>query len=188
MDFETYNIIGGHDQEFELIPTYNENILKICSIPANTSFKTNEERIYYADIGEIPPAEIDQEGNKEFEFENLYNSKAVYIAAIAEAIFYEFPKILKKTKSGFVIVNKELSAKIDRSQVMRAFEDWLGKFGENPYEVKGFLSLLAGSPKLANMLMNPVIQQHQASMMPGIKETSENGQENSINLTDTGEN
>ncbi len=188
MDFEAYNIISGYDQEFELIPTTNAAIFTVCSIPAQTAFKTNEERIYYADIGEIPPQEIDKEGNKQFEFENLYNSKAVYIAAIAEAIFFDFPKILKRTKIGFEIENKELNAKIDRSQVMKAFEDWLGKFSENLYEVKGFLSLLTGSPMLANMLMNPIVQQSRVSMMPGTNETLENGQESSTNMTDTGEN
>lgn len=188
MDFDTYNIISGHDHEFELITTTNENIFKVCRIPTRTTFKTQEERVYYADIGEIEPTDVDEAGNRLFEFENLYNSKAVYYAALAEALFYDFPKILKKTNTGFEIENKKLNAKIDRGQVMKAFENWLGKFSENPYEVKGFLSLLAGSPQLATMLMSQVTNQHLASTLPGMNETSKNGEESFLEQTDTGGN
>jgi len=186
MNNEEYNIIRGHDKAFQLVPTYNSNIHDVCKVATEASVLTHKERIYYAEIGEIEFSEEDKNGNPVFEFEQKYTSKGIYHVALAEALFLEFPKVLKFKKGKAIITDRKTYDKINRGEVYKAFEDFLGKFGENRYEVKGFLHLLASDPSLKNMLLNPLVQEAQVTTPLDTSETSEDGVENSSKETDTG--
>ncbi|WP_020403735.1 hypothetical protein [Gracilimonas tropica] len=143
----TYTIFDSDDREFTPVVTSNANIKKVCKILTECSFKSHRERVYYAQIGDLP-AEEDESGDRVYTFKNIYESKAVAAAMIAQQLFYEFPTLIKLDGDNPVIQDQDQLDKMIRSEVWRAFEDWLGKFGENLFEVTAFLNTLATNPTL----------------------------------------
>src|SRR5690554_5470920 len=90
MNSTTYQIFDGDDQTFELVVTSNANIRKVCQVLTQAAHLSFEERVYYAQQGDIPPESIDAEGRASYTFENRYDAATVW-PALAERLFYDFP-------------------------------------------------------------------------------------------------
>ncbi|MEX1120855.1 MAG: hypothetical protein WED82_01890 [Balneolales bacterium] len=151
MDEPTYTLFDQDDREFTPVVTSNANIKRVCGILTQCSFKSHQERVYYAQLGDIAPG-TDEDGTLVYNFTEVFSTKAVASAAIAQSLFYDFPTLIKTTDKGHSVLDKELYAQLIRSEVWRAFEDWLGKFGENPFEVTSFLNTLASNPSLTTII------------------------------------
>lgn len=187
MEEKTYNVFDGDDREFSLVVTSNANIQRVCKVLTQCSFKSHQERIHYAQLGDIPP-EVEEDGTPVYEFENVFNSKAIATAAIAEKLFYDFPDNLLYRTSGSAPVPgpSELFEKLIRSEVWRAFEDWLGKFGENPFEVTALLNTLATNPSLATIIQTMDHLQTAGSTNTAMNETPAAGSGDSSPETESG--
>lgn len=182
---QKYQIFDSDDREFTPVVTSNANIRLVCEVLTQCSFKSHQERVYYAQLGDIPPS-TEEDGTRVYEFTNVYESKALAAAAIAQRLFYDFPDAVSVDDNKAVVQDKELNAKLIRSEVWRAFEDWLGKFGENPFEVSSFLNVLATNPTLTNIVQAMTGLQAAGSGSSNTTETQNDGSESSSPETDTG--
>lgn len=182
---QKYKIFDSDDREFTPVVTSNANIKSVCEVLTQCSFKSHQERVYYAQIGDIAPS-TEEDGTRVYEFTNVYESKALAAASIAQRMFYDFPEVVSVKDSKTVINDSELNSKLIRSEVWRAFEDWLGKFGENPFEVSSFLNVLATNPTLTNIVQAMSGLQTAGSESSNTAETINDGSENSSPETDTG--
>lgn len=182
---QKYQIFDADDREFTPVVTSNANIRSVCEVLTKCSFKSHQERVYYAQIGDITPS-TEKDGTRVYEFTNVYDSKASAAAVIAQRLFYDFPEVVTVEDSTAKIKDKELSDKLIRSEVWRAFEDWLGKFGENPFEVSSFLNTLATNPTLTNIVQAMSGLQAAGSGSSNTAETINDGSENFSPETDTG--
>jgi hypothetical protein len=188
MEEQTYQIFDGNDREFSTVLTSNANIRRVCEILTQCSFKSHAERVHYAELGDIPP-EQEEDGTLVYDFTNVYTSKAIACAAIAEQLFFDAPPLLHRpTGSTPVPGPSELYDALIRSEVWRAFEDWLGKFGENPFEVTALLNTLAANPSLTTIIQRMSDLQTAGSTNTDTGETPSSGSADFSAKTDAGRN
>lgn len=137
---KTYTIFDGSEEMFTPKTETNANIRAILSIPTQAAFKSDEERLYYAQEGDIPPAKFDADGTPHYSLANIY-MQGSYWPALAQALFYGCPDIVSVKKGVVKVVNKELYDSLNRAEVRKAFNFFLGSFGATPYEVRSLLNV-----------------------------------------------
>lgn len=138
---EQYNLFDGDDKTFTSVRETNANIREVCRPHTQATFKSDSERLYYAQLGDIPPTRYDEGGEPVYVFDNVWMHGTLW-AAVAQQLFYDFPTIVKIKKGKPVVVNSDLFDNLDRGEVRRAFSDFLGKFETTPFGVKSLLDLL----------------------------------------------
>lgn len=166
----TYQPFAGYEETYKLHIDSNEHIRAVCSVMAYCGDKDQPERLYYATQGEIAPDHYDDE-SAVYELDNIYTIKTLW-PALAQALFMGFPKIVEvKASTGSasreaVIVDEEKHNHLVRGEVMRARDDFLGKFGMTAFEAHNLLSGLTGN------LSFPTINRMLHPEIPGLKTPS----------------
>lgn len=152
----TYQIFDGDEDEYTLKVTSNRNIYDVVSVFINTEGREMEERKYYALHGEIEPTKVTKSEAGEriahYSFENIY-SRSKLFDALAEQLFYGIEPLGEIDENGlYVIVDKERHERLLRSEVRRAFDDFMGEFGVLPYTDGEQSDMLSGSPIFQNLI------------------------------------
>lgn len=130
--------------DFELVTLSNRNIKKVCLVKCNSAQAEGEERIYYAQLGEIMPDKINEEGNGVYKFKDTYHTPGITACALAQAMFKNFPEVVEVNADGVAEVkNMSLFDSMLRDQVESAFIFFLSRFGWIPYGQANLLSNLA---------------------------------------------
>lgn len=138
---DQYTLFDGAEETYPTVLPSNENIRSVCRILTEAIFKSDDERLYYADIGDIPPDGYDKSGSPRYSFPNKW-PPGPFWAALAQELFYGCPDLVKFSQPRPVITDRKAYDKLNRGEVRRAFDDFLGKFAATPYEVTSLLSLL----------------------------------------------
>ncbi|MCA1800324.1 MAG: hypothetical protein LC650_03435, partial [Actinobacteria bacterium] len=92
-----YQVFDSADdlEPLQLKTTSNNNIRRVCEILCNSIGKTEEERMYYAEQGEIQPETDKDTGDRLYRFKIEYPTINVMWAALTEALFYGAPSLVK---------------------------------------------------------------------------------------------
>lgn len=137
---KTYIIFDGDETEYQVVPPTNANIREVCRIITQAAHKSDEERLHYAQEGDISPDKFDNDGRPEYTLKNIY-LQGTYWPALAQQLFFDCPKMLKVSKGDVKIADKEKYESLNRAEVRRAFNEFLGKFGATPFEVRSLLNV-----------------------------------------------
>ena len=142
---ETYQIFDAAEdtEPLRLVTTSNKNIRRVCVILCNSVGKTEEERMYYAEQGEIKP-EDNNNGDRVYTFQIQYPTVNVMWAALAEALFYGVPELTRfnKETEEFEIKDREAVDSLIRGEVQSALINFFAAFGKRLYEDEMMLGLL----------------------------------------------
>lgn len=136
---DTYRIFDNSEDEYVVRPATNANIREILTVPTQAIHKTNEERIYYAQEADLPPVSTSEDGHPVYTFLNLY-MPANFWAALAQQLFFGCPEMIRVKDDSPVIVRQEHYDNLNREEVRRAFNTFLGKFACTPFEVRSLLN------------------------------------------------
>lgn len=151
---EKWTVFDDETQpDFEFKPLSNRNIRAVMLIPCNSKYSNEDERIYYANLGEIAPDEIDEDkGEGVYKFKDTFDSQHKYYGALAQAMFRDFPTLVDIDEDGDAhIVDPDLSDKLLRDKVHEAFNFFIGKFGQIPYTQAALLDNLMNAPTHDNL-------------------------------------
>lgn len=156
METKKYQLFDGDDTRYETVVTSDQNIRQVCRIAMACADKSDEEIVYYAGVGDIAPDDYDKEGNGLYHRRMIY-SQGNWLAALVPVLFYDGPEIIKAEDGEVKVVDKKLKDTYIRSEVRRAFDDFLSAFGVNPYEVKRLFDSLSSdlTPMTIQRIMNP---------------------------------
>jgi len=180
-------LFDGDDSGYQTVITSDRNIRKVCQVVMANRDISDEEFLYYARIGDIPPDRHDSEGNAEYDRKRHY-SNGNWLAALVPVLFMEGPEILRLNDGKVEVADRQRKDTYIRSEVRRAFDDFLHKFGVRPFEAKQLSDLLANdlTPETIQRLMNPADLPDLTGAEPDSKTTSKAGATPSGKDTDTG--
>jgi len=166
--------------------TSNKNIQLVTEVLTQGAHQTFEERVYYAQIGEHEPKEINEDGQRVYEFENVFKSKGVWYAGLAEALFYECPNMIAMDENGEAYVPDESEALYNglmRSEVRTALENFLQAFGEKVYTEADLLGF-SMNDLFGNLTANEI--QNLSKRFDGLEKSIADGTPLSAENTDSG--
>lgn len=146
---QTYSIFDGDEEQFQTVVETNANIRSVCRIITQAQFLSDEERIYYAEQGDIPPVE-GKEDQLLYNFDNIY-LPGQYWPAIAQVLFYGVDEMVKVKKGVAKIVDREKADSLNRAVVKEALTDFFFRCGITPHELRSSLSLL-GSDRILEII------------------------------------
>lgn len=172
---EQFEILAGKNKSFTIFddqtrpdytfrPISNRTIRRVCQVLCNCSLSDDEERVYYAKLGEIEPDEIDREKSEvRYNFKDTYKSYATRDAALCYEMFADFPKIYEVTDDEARLTDPDAADVMLRDQVHQAFSVFLSKFGAVQFGPAALLANLRSGPSRTNLgqeILNRTRKQH----------------------------
>lgn len=116
-----------HEWRYKIVPTSKMHVREVCDVMAKRRGISDSQRTQYADQAGYDVAAFEEIGEKlvpQYEIHDVFSEYHVH-AALAEAVFAGFPKLLKVTESEdgweVEIVNQELFDRLDEGVVNEAF-------------------------------------------------------------------
>lgn len=144
----------GYDTKefrFKIVPLSDSNVRKIMTVATQFVGIPQDKRIEFARIAGLSPEIVEVDGKKQekWEFQQKYTQQTFY-AALAQAMFLGFPKIVEVNGSNnFEILDAEKKDALNRKVVLNAFFllkqecDFTTKLAESSFQ--HFLTNLSSS-------------------------------------------
>lgn len=152
-----YNLFPEDGTKYNLVEPTNNAIRNVLEVPAFSAHLEGDERVHYAMQGEVVPVLRDDNGNLKVELKDVYDYDT-YWANLTDRLFVEDLKLFDENGE----INKERYDALNRSEARRGFDDFLGKFAVQPYEVKNLFKRLSANqniPQMTAMVVQQVVAQ-----------------------------
>lgn len=130
-------------------PTY-ERINAVCEVMCRRSDLTDDELVYYAEMGNIEPKEVDKKTfQKSWEFKHRPYGKATYIGALLPLLFIDGPLL---TDTNGKIKDADAFKSLNYKNARAGLDFFFNSFGETLHDVAMYSDLQKITPELANLL------------------------------------